>query len=438
MSFEIEDETGDDDAYIQLVRETVAGAVKASHVEEVYVVRIDNWFDRKWLKFSGIKTVPFESGVLLREEALAGCHKSSLTMPPFHPNRVESWRYYSWNGYSGEFVRGLGKFVPHRRQMSESNLDRRVVDVSNSVAFVWYTGNTKLNGRGSLMMYLAREGETDAWFASLVRDGEWKVQSAAGIALDYMHAFAAEGRSIAQELNGRIRCEEEALSRELHRAIDKADLVRMSELIAGDVDLEGRDKLGRTALLHALYEAHWDLAKHLLVAGANPFQQDYQGYGALHMCCFDAERGPEDEPVLGLLLEKGIDVNARKQSGATPLMTAAGNVRPACVKMLLQGAAELEAKDQDRETALHYACRREASEVVQLLIEAGAKVGARDKLRSTPIFKAVRRGDLASVKLLHAAGASVRVKNKLGWTPLLIAEHCKHVEVIELLKSLGA
>ena len=439
MAIRIEKRDGDADAYIELVRDTIAGALKASRVEEAYVIHIDNWFDRKWMKFSGNRVMPADlgSGVPWTETRDA-CHLPELTLPPFSPNRVVAWTYYSWNAYSGEFEAGPSEFIPHVWQSSDRNLERRVADVGDSVAFVWFTGNTEVNGRGSLMTYLSRSGVTETWFASLVREGDWKVQTVAGIAKDDVKAFAEQGRELDRARRERIMPEEEALSRELHRAVDAGSLVRVTELIGDDVDLEGRDELGRTPLLSALYAAEWDCAELLLSAGANPFQQDYGGMGALHMCSFEPGRGPEDERVLRKLLVRKVDIEARRQSGATPLMVAAGNGRVSIVELLLDEAAELEATDESRETALHYACRRGKFDVVQVLLERGARVSARDKLRSTPIFKAVRCGDSRSVKLLHAAGASVTLKNKKGWTPAEVAKAKGHTDLLELLKRLGA
>ncbi len=48
----------------------------------VFVTRIDNWFDDKWLNFSG--TIKHEIAIW----------KGEITIPPFHPNRVEITDFY--------------------------------------------------------------------------------------------------------------------------------------------------------------------------------------------------------------------------------------------------------------------------------------------------------------------------------------------------------
>lgn len=54
----------------------IGGLVKEFQPKELYVCRVDNWFDSKWLNFSGktLGAVPM--------------WKKEVTIPPFHPNRI--------------------------------------------------------------------------------------------------------------------------------------------------------------------------------------------------------------------------------------------------------------------------------------------------------------------------------------------------------------
>ena len=49
----------DDPQFIELVSRAVAGELDAKTVHGLFVIRIDNWFDHKWLNFSGIGRVAF-------------------------------------------------------------------------------------------------------------------------------------------------------------------------------------------------------------------------------------------------------------------------------------------------------------------------------------------------------------------------------------------
>jgi ankyrin repeat protein len=80
-----------------------------------------------------------------------------------------------------------------------------------------------------------------------------------------------------------------------------------------------------------------------------------------------------------LLIEKGADVNAKKENGCTPLMFAvSGSMTPEIVSLLLEEGAEIEAKDNNLMTPLMYANAfadypYPRAEIIKLLKAAGAK-----------------------------------------------------------------
>lgn len=436
MALEIKQRDGDDADYIDRVRELITGALKASRVEEVYVIRIDNWFDRKWLRFSGIRAVEYKG--VLAETVIEECRQRQLTLPPFTPNRVEECVRYCWNGFSARFEWGHRTLVPHVWQPSTRNIQKPITDVGSSIGFVWITSNTQSNGRGSLMVYIAKDGETSAWYASLAREKQWTRPTVSGISLGDLDKFANLGRKLARDVRERIPAEEEALSLRLHAAINEGNLVAVSELLAGDIDIEGLDGSGLTPLLSALALEHWDCVNFLLAAGANPYQQTYAGWGSLHYCVHTRQEDPEGEQTLRAMLSRNVSVEARTTSGWTPLMVAARLEHRAAAQILLEASADTHAKDAKGMTALHHACLHGSTGVTRLLIENGARVGARTKVRSTALWFAASEGDTLAIELLHEAGASVHVQNKRHWTPLAIALRGGHDKAAALLKRLGA
>jgi hypothetical protein len=54
-------DSNDDSEFMQLVGSAVSGELEAKPVQEVFLIRINNWFDHQWLNFSGIGRAAFGS-----------------------------------------------------------------------------------------------------------------------------------------------------------------------------------------------------------------------------------------------------------------------------------------------------------------------------------------------------------------------------------------
>jgi hypothetical protein len=65
-----------DSGFVPIVERALTEALQRSRPGEVYVVKIEGWFDYKWQKFSGTSM----------HEIAIWRHK--FTVPPFHPSRV--------------------------------------------------------------------------------------------------------------------------------------------------------------------------------------------------------------------------------------------------------------------------------------------------------------------------------------------------------------
>jgi hypothetical protein len=56
-----------------------------------------------------------------------------------------------------------------------------VEDFVPSASFVWYSGNTLKNGRGSLMVYSIGPHKPICWFAAFGRKSGWVLERTKGI-----------------------------------------------------------------------------------------------------------------------------------------------------------------------------------------------------------------------------------------------------------------
>lgn len=158
-------DNADDPGFVDLITRIIVGSVTTYQPHEVRVFRIDNWFDHKWLRFSG-KTL----GQL-------GVWATPLTLPPFVSNRLtRQWRLVSDSATEGYQPTDLGAGIHHRGWAAE-NLQRRVKQLAPTCALFWFSGSTAETGRGSLMAYIpvAQEDDHWAWYLAFEREGGWEV-----------------------------------------------------------------------------------------------------------------------------------------------------------------------------------------------------------------------------------------------------------------------
>jgi hypothetical protein len=165
MSLQVAAGETDDPQFITLLNSLVRGLTEEETPQEVWIIQIDNWFDHKWLGFGMNKIVPIEEP----------------EFPPFTPNRVVCQFSYVrvGNGYEESPL----PVLPHstKRKRSEMNLRKCVQDFTRSASFVWYSGNTRANGRGSVMVYHIVADRFEYWFAGFNRQRAWTLHSTKGV-----------------------------------------------------------------------------------------------------------------------------------------------------------------------------------------------------------------------------------------------------------------
>jgi ankyrin repeat protein len=143
---------------------------------------------------------------------------------------------------------------------------------------------------------------------------------------------------------------------------------------------------------------------------------------------------PEFQRLLG---ENATSVNAKGQSGWTPLMYAALYGDGEAVRLLLDKGAKPNAQNHDGGTALMYAI--EGEEKTRLLLDHGADPNLRSgEGRTALLIAAGRSGSYPVVKLLLEKGADVKVKPPDGRGVLVQAAGSYDVELLRLLLDHGA
>ena len=213
----------------------------------------------------------------------------------------------------------------------------------------------------------------------------------------------------------------------LHAAVAFGDLDRVQALLGHD---RGR------GLLRASSNDGWTPLHVAAALNGNPIA---------------AGLSPDDKKdsgldVLGHLLEKNGDRNARNKDGWTPLHVAAAlNHNAEVVERLLNssGCPPPGVKDRKGRTPLHMAAAMNSSpRVMKLLLKCcETDPNARTENCSTPLHEAAAKAKNPEIVrlLVKCYGADPNARNKAGWTPLhRAAKKTRNREIVRLLLESGA
>ena len=177
----IKTEKEDSSEFIELVNRIVSLTVLQFGIEEICFIKIKNWFDHKWLNFSGKSVVHFDSGGMLpRDASLQEEWRENITVPPFHPNRVIRERFVR----KQETGNRMFEKILHTKKSSNDNIHNRIRNYTENGLFVWFSTNSKINKRGSLMIYRVQKEEIESWYASFEEREKWKVLQSKGIEMN--------------------------------------------------------------------------------------------------------------------------------------------------------------------------------------------------------------------------------------------------------------
>jgi hypothetical protein len=156
-------ETDDDVSFVAYAECLIAGVLQTYRPDEAWIIKIDHWFDHKWLRFSG------------KVLGALGVRQRHLTVPPFVANRLVRQRRYILDKESDGYHRAKSSRGLHHRGPSAGNLNRRLAQIAPHAAVFWYAGDTRETGRASVMGYVPVDGPYWSWFVSLERRDHWKV-----------------------------------------------------------------------------------------------------------------------------------------------------------------------------------------------------------------------------------------------------------------------
>ena len=154
-------------------------------------------------------------------------------------------------------------------------------------------------------------------------------------------------------------------------------------------------------------------------------------------------------PLSLALLDAGADAKAAAvPTGYTPLMFACGTFAEGAnekgdgnielIERLLQKGSSVTRKSRGGSTALHSAAHKGHVNVAKLLINKGADVNGKVDSGVTPLILAATNGDLSLAKVLIENGARLNEQDMHGQTALMAAAWYFHQEVVRYLLDNGS
>ncbi|MGA2350202.1 MAG: hypothetical protein ABSF70_07210 [Terracidiphilus sp.] len=178
------------------VRAVAVGVARDYEPARLYVIRIDNWFGPKWMHFAG----KFTAG----KGAAIGVHKTRLHVPPFVPSRVVEQRVF----VGPDYEETVAAAPLHIECPSKQALMRRIADIDKDAAFLWFSGESEAQKRGSVMVYLPTVSDlkgrrqkllrsTGAFYVGFSqREIGWEPAMLRGVSLAEVEYFEDTGRTL--------------------------------------------------------------------------------------------------------------------------------------------------------------------------------------------------------------------------------------------------
>ena len=212
------------------------------------------------------------------------------------------------------------------------------------------------------------------------------------------------------------------------------------QLLQDGVPIHYRDAAGNSLLMQAVVYGNADAVKYLIDRGADVNATNNAGATALLRAAGNYEK-------IKLLVKNGANVNARSALGNTPLIvTARAHGAAKSLELLLKAGADINATNVFGASALMAAAASSDLDSVKLLVKHGANVNAHVRGSEaaaiwgggrSALSWAAFRGDRAMVKFLLDSGAEVNSPEGFG-TALMQAAWNDQNEIAEYLLKRGA
>ena len=216
-----------------------------------------------------------------------------------------------------------------------------------------------------------------------------------------------------RSVQGQNSAEEEPMAEtdvalELGRAAYRGEVERVESLLESGADVKSWSNLGshsHTPLMYAVYMGHYEVSKILIEAGADVNAAHSPDHTVLYHA-LESHRLRAD--IIQLLMEAGVSMKPNPLFWAIHALNTAGEQSevPKIVAMLVDGGADVDARDESGLTPLITAACMGYGEFIDILLRAGAEINATvERSGITALGCAVNGKHVEAVRLLVEAGA---------------------------------
>jgi hypothetical protein len=155
---EIISSKNEDKTFVGLVERILYTGISLTEPKDVFITKVDHWFDFKWREFSH------------KIFGALGVWRNTLRIPPFIPDRIVEESYFGKIGK--EYIR-KDLYRLHIYQSSSENAERKIK--RKSAIYLWYSGDTANKTQGSLMVYTFCKDSQNSWYASFIKKKDWQI-----------------------------------------------------------------------------------------------------------------------------------------------------------------------------------------------------------------------------------------------------------------------
>eukprot|EP00752_Nemacystus_decipiens_P014386 g12796.t1 len=203
-------------------------------------------------------------------------------------------------------------------------------------------------------------------------------------------------------------------------------------LILAGADVRFLDPVHQCSVLHsAAADGHQEVVRDLLIGGADPNHLSGKYGTPLHQAAINGL-----DQVISALLLRGANKDSVDNQGGTALLWASEDGRLPAVEALLAAGANVDLRDVSGLSALDVAAYNGQTPVIKAILRHGADVNSRDVDGLSALHKAAERSRSDSIDALVEAGADIELKSNTGETPLSVVSQLEPLRSGECLVAL--